>query len=378
MSRFERGTGSSKNDFARVSGDRSRRHPRAHRSRPRERRRTRRRAPNRRSRGDTQGLGMDERRRRPGISEGALLRALSLSVGTRTRNQPVAGAGGCSRARFLRNHGRSAWRRWRVPHAAARNCRREHGRPRALQRRHSLPSRSESWRSFFSRRCPRRTRRWRGLHQWHRMPRERQLALPPAQASTVKRADPRIYSARQAGSRNGVDGYRIRDRRDRGCARRNVADDRFSRRPLGVSRGTCLLALQRRAASEVQPSGQRTHVHRERIDTEKCAASKEALLADRQNLGTVGYMPRLEFDAAKRETGRAVEGGVLMRAGSAYCRAIALLLFFFPLFSPAYVQTTTAPSAREGTREQRAPRAFEKTRDNPPELHAFLVPIPQA
>src|SRR5260370_529824 len=88
-------------------------------------------------------------------------------------------------------------------------------------------------------------------------------------------------------------------------------------------------------------------------------------------------MPRLEFDAAKRETGRAVEGGVLMRAGSAYCRAIALLLFFFPLFSPAYAQTSTAPSAREGTREQRAARAFEKARDNPLELHAFLVRMPK-
>src|SRR5260370_2679378 len=88
-------------------------------------------------------------------------------------------------------------------------------------------------------------------------------------------------------------------------------------------------------------------------------------------------MPRLEFDAAKRETGRAVEGGVLMRAGSAYCRAIALLLFFFPLFSPAYVQTSTAPSPREGTREQRAARAFEKARDNPLELHAFLVRMPK-
>jgi adenosine deaminase len=66
-----------------------------------------------------------------------------------------------------------------------------------------------------------------------------------------------------------------------------------------------------------------------------------------------------------------------MRAGSAYCRAIALLLFFFPLFSPAYAQTSTAPSAREGTREQRAARAFEKARDNPLELHAFLVRMPK-
>jgi adenosine deaminase len=67
-----------------------------------------------------------------------------------------------------------------------------------------------------------------------------------------------------------------------------------------------------------------------------------------------------------------------MRTGSAYCRAIALLLFFFfSLFSPAYAQTSTAPSAREGTREQRAARAFAKSRGNPLELHAFLVRMPK-
>jgi adenosine deaminase len=69
---------------------------------------------------------------------------------------------------------------------------------------------------------------------------------------------------------------------------------------------------------------------------------------------------------------------VLMRTRRPNFRASAPLWFLFlSLSSPAYAQTSTPPSNRAGTPEQRAARAFEKVRANPLALRAFLVRMPK-
>jgi adenosine deaminase len=70
--------------------------------------------------------------------------------------------------------------------------------------------------------------------------------------------------------------------------------------------------------------------------------------------------------------------GVQMRMRSVNFYVVAPLLFVFSfLSSPAYPQTSAAPSNRPGTPEQRAARAFEKARANPIALRAFLVRMPK-
>ena len=69
---------------------------------------------------------------------------------------------------------------------------------------------------------------------------------------------------------------------------------------------------------------------------------------------------------------------VLMRTRRANFRASAPFWFLFlSLTFPAYAQTSTPPSNRAGTAEQRAARAFEKVRANPLALRAFLVRMPK-
>src|ERR1700676_2924660 len=57
--------------------------------------------------------------------------------------------------------------------------------------------------------------------------------------------------------------------------------------------------------------------------------------------------------------------------------ASAPVWFLFWSLSPAYAQTTTPPSNRARTPEQRASRAFEKARVNPLALRAFLARMPK-
>jgi len=69
---------------------------------------------------------------------------------------------------------------------------------------------------------------------------------------------------------------------------------------------------------------------------------------------------------------------VLMRTRRPNFYASAPLWFLFlSLSSPAYAQTSTPPSNRARTPEQRAARAFEKVRANPLALRAFLVRMPK-
>src|ERR1700680_1869177 len=57
--------------------------------------------------------------------------------------------------------------------------------------------------------------------------------------------------------------------------------------------------------------------------------------------------------------------------------ASAPVWFLFWSLSPAYAQTTTPPSNRARTPEQRAARAFAKVRANPLALRPFLVRMPK-
>ena len=69
---------------------------------------------------------------------------------------------------------------------------------------------------------------------------------------------------------------------------------------------------------------------------------------------------------------------MLMRTRRLNFYASASLWFLFlSLSSPTYAQTSTPPSNRAGTPEQRAARAFEKARANPLALRAFLVRMPK-
>ncbi len=67
--------------------------------------------------------------------------------------------------------------------------------------------------------------------------------------------------------------------RHRRRARRHLAHDRSARRPLGLQRRPRVSAVQRGAASEIQPGGQRADVHRKRHNPQARAPHQENVLS---------------------------------------------------------------------------------------------------